>query len=181
MSARLTAAALTALAFVLTGLALVSSPAQAAVTVKSARWSGTYDVVGTIRNHDINPDAEGAEESRTHVVRSTCAGSRACPTIRVTRTSGTDKRYAYTLTRTAPGTYKGTKSYQASWWCTRGGEQVWTKTGTMTDTLTLTGVGAAARHHHEVPGHAAAPVRRLRCRGRHSCRLPGVLRGPRHR
>lgn len=108
-----------------------------AVTVEKARWQGTFDVTQKYVFNDLNSDDIGVNVKRVHTVRSSCAGTKACATVKFTRVAGTGDKFTYPLDRVKPGVYKGHTSYENSWWCTIDGDVVYTWTGTQDEYLTL--------------------------------------------
>jgi hypothetical protein len=105
--------------------------------LEEARWQGTFDVTQTYKVDELNPDVVGESDKRVHTIKSTCSGTKACGKVKFSRVAGDGTKYTYALKRTEPGTYKGSDSYQTSWWCTKNGEKVYTWTGQGDETLTL--------------------------------------------
>ena len=128
------------IAVALTATVLLVAPSHGLATVKTARWAGTFDVTQTYQVNTLNPEDVGEKETRTHIIKSTCAGDKACAQVTVSRVLGSGAKVTYKMRRVRPGVYRGVKTYDATWFCTRGGTRVWETTGPLTDTLTLTGV-----------------------------------------
>ena len=114
----------------------VSADASA-VTLERARWQGTFDVKQTYLVNELNPETVGEQEERVHVIKSSCAGTKACGTVRFSRALANGDKVVYPLKRTDPGTYKGSNTMTGSWWCTIGDERVYTWSGEVDESLTL--------------------------------------------
>ena len=112
--------------------------AAAAVTLEKARWHGTFDVTQTYLVDTLNPQNVGDKEQRVQVIKSTCAGTKVCGSVKFTRISGGGTEFTYTLRRIKPGTYKGSTTYQASWWCAEGDVKLYTWTGQVDETTIIT-------------------------------------------
>ena len=108
-----------------------------AVTLEKARWHGTFDVTQTYLVDELNPDNVGEQEERVHVIKSSCAGSKACGTVKFSRVLANGDKVVYPLKRTEPGTYQGSNTMSGSWWCTIEGERAYTWSGEVDETLTL--------------------------------------------
>lgn len=71
------------------------------------RLNGTFQMTATIQNNDIGIPP-GTETTDVYTFRSSCGGTGGCAKVTLTRKSGT-RNLKSTLTRKAPGVYKGTE------------------------------------------------------------------------
>jgi hypothetical protein len=71
------------------------------------RLNGTFQVTATILGNDIGIPA-GTETTDVYVFKSTCGGTGGCAKVGLTRKSG-NRNVKSTLSRSAPGVYKGTE------------------------------------------------------------------------
>jgi hypothetical protein len=71
------------------------------------RLNGTFQVTGSVVDNDIGIPA-GSEINDVFVFKSSCGGTGGCAKVALTRKSG-GRNVKSTLTRKAPGVYKGTE------------------------------------------------------------------------
>lgn len=120
--------------------------------LEEARWQGTFDVTQTYKVNELTPEVVGESDKRVHNIKSTCSGTEACGKVKFSRVAGDGTKFAYSLKRTQPGTYKGSDSYETSWWCTIGGKKVYTWTGQGDETLSLKAKAATSGKVSEYRG-----------------------------
>jgi hypothetical protein len=90
------------------GLLLVVPTVMAA---GGPRLAGTFDVVATIHENDFNPGPipDGTTTKDVFKFTASCKAPKACAKIKLDRDGGDHSHYKSTLTKTAPGVYKGTE------------------------------------------------------------------------
>ena len=95
-------------------LALVALALAAAVTASAVlaaggpRLAGTFNVVATIHENDLGV-ADGTTTKDVFKFTASCKAPKACAKIKLDRDGGKHQHYKSTLTKTAPGVYKGTE------------------------------------------------------------------------
>jgi hypothetical protein len=91
--------------------AFLAVTAPTVIAAGGPRLAGTFDVVGTIHENDFNPGPipDGTTTKDVFKFTASCKAPKACAKIKLDRDGGDHSHYKSTLSKTAPGVYKGTE------------------------------------------------------------------------
>lgn len=92
-------------------VALMAVAVPVVMATGGPRLAGTFNVVATIHENDFNPGPipDGTTTKDVFKFTAPCRAPKACAKIKLDRDGGDHSHYKSTLTKTAPGVYKGTE------------------------------------------------------------------------